>query len=217
MPPPSPAAGAPPETAPVRRDRSGLAVSRPCLNCGQLGGGGRLWSARPQGWRRLCCARRAPMPYRDRARYRPPGRSVARVNRAVAWLAACGLTPRDTVALEVPGRRTGRRRRTAVVWAERKGHRYLVSLAGEAEWVRNVRAAHHEATIRRGRARKVRLEEVPVDRRAPILKAYLSKRAYSKSSRDEAREFFGVPPNASLDELAAIADHYPVFRIVGSP
>jgi hypothetical protein len=62
----------------------------------------------------------------------------------------------------------------------------------------------------------VRLEEVSVDRRAPILKAYLSKRAFSKSSGYEAREFFGVPPNASLDELAAIADHYPVFQIVAT-
>jgi hypothetical protein len=153
------------------------------------------------------------MPYRDRVSYRPPRRSIARVNRAVAWLAARGLTPKDTVALEVPGRRTGRRRRSAVVWAEHDGARYLVSLAGEAEWVRNVRGAHNKATIRRGRARQVELIEVPIEQRAPILKAYLSKRAFSKSSAHEAREFFGVSPNASLEELAAIADHYPVFQI----
>jgi len=153
------------------------------------------------------------MPYRDRVRYRPPRRRIARVNRAVAWLAACGLTPKDTVALEVPGRRSGRRRRTAVVWAESDGDRYLVSLAGEAEWVRNVRAARCEATIRRGRPRDVRLEEVPVEERAPILKAYLSKRAFSKSSAYEAREFFGVSPDATPHELNEIADRYPVFRI----
>jgi hypothetical protein len=62
----------------------------------------------------------------------------------------------------------------------------------------------------------VHLEEVSVGRRAPILKAYLSKRAFSKSSAYEAREFFGVAPNASLDELAAIADRYPVFQIVAT-
>ena len=154
------------------------------------------------------------MPYRDRTTYRPPRRSIARVNRAVAWLAACGLTPKDTVALEVPGRRSGRRRRTAVVWAECEGRRYLVSLAGQAEWVRNVRAAHQKATIRRRRARRVELVEVPIDQRAPILKAYLSKRAFSKSPAYEAREFFGVSPHASLEELAAIADQYPVTVIV---
>jgi hypothetical protein len=59
----------------------------------------------------------------------------------------------------------------------------------------------------------VYLVEVPVGERAPVLKAYLSKRAYSKSPEFEAREFFGVPPNATLDQLAQIADRYPVFRI----
>ena len=154
------------------------------------------------------------MPYRDRVGCRPPRPSVARVNRLVARLAAFGLTPRDTIALEVHGRRTGKLRRTALVWAEHGGYRYLVSLAGESVWVRNVRAAEYEVTIRRRGAKRVRLEEVPVSQRAPIIKAYLSKRAYSKSPEYEAREFFGVAPDATLEELGEIADRYPVFRIV---
>ena len=154
------------------------------------------------------------MPYRDRVGYRPPRPSVARVNRLVARVAALGLTPRDTVALEVRGRGTGKLRRTALVWAEHGGNHYLVSLAGESVWVRNVRAAGYEVTIRRGRAKRVRLEEVPVGQRAPIIKAYLSKRAYSKSPEYEAREFFGVSPDATLEQLSEIADRYPVFQIV---
>ena len=63
------------------------------------------------------------------------------------------------------------------------------------------------------RSRPVRLVELPVAERPAVLKAYLSKRAYSKSPEFEAREFFGVSPNASLDDLAEIADRYPVFRI----
>ena len=157
------------------------------------------------------------MPYRDRARYRPPRPSVARLNRLVARLAALGLTPSDTIALEVRGRRTGKLRRTALVWAEHGGSRYLVSLAGESVWVRNVRAANYEVTIRRRRAKRVRLEEVPVSQRAPIIKAYLSKRAYSKWPEYEAREFFGVSPDATLDELGELADRYPVFRIADAP
>jgi hypothetical protein len=47
--------------------------------------------------------------------------------------------------------------------------------------------------------------------------AYLSKRAYSKSPEFEAREFFGVSPDASLDDLAEIAERYPVFRIEQGP
>jgi deazaflavin-dependent oxidoreductase (nitroreductase family) len=153
------------------------------------------------------------MTYKERIEYRPPRRRVARVNRWVARLAVVGLTPRNTIALEVPGRRTGKVRRTALVTAEHEGGRYLVSLPGESVWVRNVRAAGNRAVIRRGRGRRVRLEEVPVDQRAPIIRAYLSKRAYSKSPEFEAREFFGVSPTATLDELAEIAPRYPVFRI----
>jgi hypothetical protein len=154
------------------------------------------------------------MPYRDAATYRPPRPWVARVNRAAARLAVFGLSPRNTVSLEVPGRKTGRTRRTALVFAERAGSRYLVSLAGEAELVRNVRANDYRAVVRRWRRHNVRLEEIPVSERPPVLRAYLSKRAYSKSPEYEAREFFGVSPDASLDELAAIAERYPVFRVV---
>jgi deazaflavin-dependent oxidoreductase (nitroreductase family) len=119
------------------------------------------------------------MSYRERREYRPPRRFIAFLNRVAGLLAAVGFSPRDTVALEVPGRRTGQPRRTALVYAEYEGSRYLVSLAGEAEWVRNVRAARYHATIRRGLAQSVRLEEIPAAQRPPILKAYLRKRAFS--------------------------------------
>src|SRR5271166_1014805 len=115
------------------------------------------------------------MPYRDRSEYRPPSRRVARVNRFVAYLASVGLPPRDTISLEVPGRQSGRTRRTSLVVAEHGGSRYLVSLAGESEWVRNVRAAGYRASIRRFRATPVRLVEVVPDDRPPVLRAYLSK------------------------------------------
>ena len=153
------------------------------------------------------------MPYRDRSRYRPPRRHIAHVNHLVARLAVLGLTPKNTVALEVPGRQSGRLRRTSLVVAEHRSGRYLVSLAGESEWVRNVRANHYRAWLRRLRSRPVRLVELPEAERPAVLKAYLGKRAYSKSPEFEAREFFGVSSNASLDDLAEIADRYPVFRI----
>ena len=77
------------------------------------------------------------MTYRDRVEYRPPPARIARINRLVARLALVGLTPRNTISLEVRGRRTGKLRRTALVCAEHEGSRYLVSLPGEAAWVRN--------------------------------------------------------------------------------
>jgi hypothetical protein len=131
----------------------------------------------------------------------------------VARLAVVGLTPGNTVALEVPGRQSGRLRRTSLAVTEHGSSRYLVSLAGEADWVRNVRSNNYRASLRHLRSRPVRLVELPVGERPAVLKAYLSKRAYSKSPEFEAREFFGVSSDPSLEDLAEIAGRCPVFRI----
>lgn len=48
-------------------------------------------------------------------------------------------------------------------------------LGESAHWVQNVLASHGEAVLRRGLVEAVRLEEVPVVERAPILCAYLRR------------------------------------------
>src|SRR6476659_2009967 len=109
----------------------------------------------------------------------------------VVW-ASLGLPPRRQVGLEVKGRRTGRPRRLALVVTRYEGQQYLVSMVGEGEWVKNVRA-RGEAHLISGRRRMVRLEEVPVERRAPIIKEYL-------------RLAPGARPHLGLDTTASIAD-----------
>lgn len=146
--------------------------------------------------------------------YRRPPKLTQAVNRILSWFSSLGFTPSDTVTLEVKGRRSGRSRSTVLTWAEYEGERYLVSLRGEAEWVRNVRAAGGEATIRHRGRRTVRLEELPVEQRAPVLKAYLSKRALTKTPAMAVRQYFGLEPNPPLEELEQAAARYPVFRIV---
>jgi glyoxylase-like metal-dependent hydrolase (beta-lactamase superfamily II) len=79
--------------------------------------------------------------YNGSGRYRPPPRLYARLQWlgfALTWL---GLSPQYVVTLEVPGRSSGMIRKTNLVLLEHDGERYLVALAGESEWVRNVRAA----------------------------------------------------------------------------
>ena len=88
------------------------------------------------------------------------------------------------------------------------GERYLVSMLGQnANWVRNVRAAGGDAVLRHGRREEVRLEELVVDRRAPVLKTYL-KRA------PNARVHLPVPKDAPLAEFERLALRFPVFRVV---
>src|SRR3990170_1188404 len=109
--------------------------------------------------------------------YRRPAALTQMMNGALGWLASLGLTPSRMITLEVKGRRSGQPRSTVVNAVEYGGTRYLVSPRGEAEWVRNVRAAGGEAMIRHRGRRSVRLEEVPAEQRAPIFKAYLGKTA----------------------------------------
>jgi hypothetical protein len=94
------------------------------------------------------------------------------------------------------------------------GENYLVSLAGESDWVRNLRAAGGKAVIRHSYTSRVRAEELPVEQRATILYAYLCKRALSKSPATAARDYFGVEAHPSLETLERIADRYPVFKLI---
>ena len=153
------------------------------------------------------------MRYRAVGRYRPPPFLHRLFSSAVAALAAHGLSPANTVALEVFGRRSGRLRRTAVVVVEHQGQRFIVSLGGESEWVRNVRAAAGKAILRRGKRTPVRLIEVLAGDRPPVLLAYASHRAFSRSPAYIARNYFGVKPHPGLSDFTDIAERYPVFVI----
>lgn len=145
-----------------------------------------------------------------RALLYPGGRPNAlsrRLNAAQAWVTSRGMTPSLMVSLETKGRRTGKTMSVPLVVAELGGERYLVSMLGEnADWVRNVRA-NGEAVLRYGTLEKVRLQEVPVPDRAPILQAYLHR-------APGGRPHFDIGFNAPLEEFARVAPRYPVFRIL---
>ena len=145
-----------------------------------------------------------------RAMLYPGGRPNALatfLNSASARIFAAGILPNSMVTLETAGRRTGRVYSAPVVMAEVAGERYLVSMLGEsANWVQNVRAAGGIATLRHGSAQQVRLDEVPVSERAPILKAFLR-------AAPGARPHIAVDLNAELSEFAKVAPLYPVFRV----
>ena len=164
-----------------------------------------------------------PVDYSNRTRYRQPSNIYRRVNASLGpWLNELGVTPRDVVMLEVPGRRSAVVRRTLLVRVDVGGHHYLVSLAGESEWVRNVRANGGRAVVGRRRPHAVHLVELPDGERPPILRAYLwrwGRRQRSKAASSEARFYFGVRPDATVNEFATAAPYYPVFRIdyLGEP
>jgi hypothetical protein len=146
---------------------------------------------------------------RLRAMYRGGRADSAAQRFARLWAAVfgAGLLPRRWITLEVAGRRTGRLARYPLGMADWDGHWYLVPMLGaDSGWVRNARAAGYQVTIRRGRAHKCRLVEVPVEQRAPILQRYIRK-------VPGARPHMLIDPNAPLAEFEAIAARYPTFRV----
>ncbi len=137
-----------------------------------------------------------------------PGRAASLINRWSAAIYAVGIAPNYLVTLDVVGRRSGRALSLPMVMAVVGGERYLVSMLGEnVSWVRNVRAAGGQVTLRHGRREDVRLEEVAADLRAPVLKAYL-KRAPG------ARPHMPIHKDAPLSEFERLSSQFPVFRVV---
>lgn len=107
-----------------------------------------------------------------------------------------------TAALTVAGRRTGAPMRVPVIPVRHEGARYVVSTRGEADWVRNLRAAGQLRLERKGGGEDLRATEVPVSERPPIIAAY----------RREA----GRTVDAYWRKLPDPADH-PVFRLEPGP
>lgn len=137
-----------------------------------------------------------------------PNRIGRLINSFFAAIHSSGIAPSYMVTLEVTGRKSGQPIALPVAMAVVDGERYLVSMLGnEAQWVQNVRAAHGKAFIRRAGRTAVHLEEVPVEQRPPILKAYLQR-------APGARPHIPVDKDAPLSEFEKIAADYPAFRIV---
>ena len=138
------------------------------------------------------------------------------IHRAIPWYTSLGLS-RGTVTLEVRGRKTGSPMRVSLTVVRCQGSGYLVSLSGESQWVKNVRASEGRATILSGRKTPVKLVEILDPEKPPVLLGYVQQRAFSHSGDESARLFFGLGPKPTLADMQAIACRYIVFRIEKPP
>lgn len=139
--------------------------------------------------------------------YRKPGPFTTRVfNPLVAFLTRRGLSIWGSRVLEVRGRTSGEPRRTPVNLLALDGSQYLVAPRGNAQWVRNARAAGLVATIVGKRRDEWAAHELADADKVPVLRAYLRR------WKAEVGVFFdGVSAESTDDELAAIAPRHPVF------
>lgn len=100
--------------------------------------------------------------------------------------------------VQVPGRRSGTPRRVTLIPWEVDGTRYLMSLYGVTDWVRNLRAAGRGELRHKGRAEAFNAIEVDGDERDRVIAAY-----HAKTPKPFSRD---------LDRRPAAADH-PTFRV----
>ena len=120
-----------------------------------------------------------------------------------------GFGPGPQRLLSVPGRRTGLLRTTPVAIFEVDGHRYIVAGWEVSDWVRNARAAGWGIVGRGRHSERVRLTELPVNERLPIL------REFARTVRG-GRAFLTVAPDASDDDFAKASANHPTFRLDSS-
>jgi hypothetical protein len=90
---------------------------------------------------------------------------------------------------------------------EFEGATYLVAPRGDTHWARNLRASGG-GELRMGRKTlRFSSEEIGVEQRPPVLRAYLDRWGGITKSQFEVRG------DETVDELAEIAPRHPVFRI----
>jgi deazaflavin-dependent oxidoreductase (nitroreductase family) len=142
-------------------------------------------------------------------RYLEPGWAAQHLfNPMVQWLTRRGLSLKGSRELRVRGRKTGEWRAVPVNLLVLDDQQYLVAPRGQTQWVRNLRAAGGGELRVGRRVEAFRPTEVADDGKVEILRAYLER------WKSEVGVFFdGVGPDATDDELRAIAPGYPVFAI----
>ena len=146
------------------------------------------------------------MPGNDRSYLRPGAieRIFGRILASLVWI---GLIRGHFYVLEVRGRKSGRTISLPVDPLDFEGRRYLVCARGNANWVRNVRAAGEVMLVRAMRRRRYAVRELSPSLRPPVLKAYLDRFA------SEVQRFFPVPKGSAVESFNGLATHYPVFEL----
>jgi hypothetical protein len=143
--------------------------------------------------------------------YLRPGVVDRIFGRILVFLVRIGLVRGHFYVLEVRGRQSGRTISLPVDPIELDGRCYLVCARGNANWVRNARAAGEVTLVRALRRRRYAVRELAPGMRPPVLKAYLDRYA------SEVQRFFPISKGSPVEAFNDLAPRYPVFELSPSP
>jgi deazaflavin-dependent oxidoreductase (nitroreductase family) len=137
-------------------------------------------------------------------------RMVNNFNKVVKGLQRVGIVFGPMQLLTVAGRRSGQPRTFPIAVLPLTGGRYIIQAYPKAAWVANARAAD-TATLTRGRrSTTVRLVELPVEDRRPLLREVVETSPASVAKRYVTT---GLAEAPTPDAVAAAAGKIAVFRV----
>jgi deazaflavin-dependent oxidoreductase (nitroreductase family) len=131
---------------------------------------------------------------------RPPSRALAAIYRrvvnpvirlAVLRLGAGGSGVKPLAILRVQGRKTGRVREVPVGVVALDEHRYVMTMLGNEQWARNLRAAGGGQLVSRKRAREVTAREITGQEKTAFLARCCQHRQWERPARIALKSAFG--------------------------
>ena len=137
-------------------------------------------------------------------------RMVNAFNKVVVGLQRVGIAFGPMQLLTVAGRRSGQPRTFPIAVLPLTGGRYIIQAYPKAAWVANARAADTVTLTRGRRSSIVRLVEVSVEERRPLLREVV---AVSPASVGNRYVTTGLADAATPDAVAAAASRIAVFRV----
>jgi deazaflavin-dependent oxidoreductase (nitroreductase family) len=137
-------------------------------------------------------------------------RMVNAFNKVVVGLQRVGIAFGPMQLLTVAGRRSGQPRTFPIAVLPLTGGRYVIQAYPKAAWVANARAADTVTLTRGRRSSIVRLVEVSVEERRPLLREVV---AVSPASVGNRYVTTGLAEAATPDAVAAAASRIAVFRV----
>lgn len=138
-----------------------------------------------------------------------PERWQNTVNKLIFALQKIGLRVGPVVVLTVPGRVSGRPRRTPITPFRLNGTLYAIEGYPDTDWARNARAAGAGTLTRGRRSRSVKIVALSPEEARPVLRAWPANVAAAVGFSIRA----GLVREGTPEESEALADRLAVFRL----